>query len=168
MARKNTTNPTLQSIPVSKISPAKYNPRKDLKPGDPEYDKLKASIGEFGMLEPPVWNRRTGNLVGGHQRFKVAVEDGAKEIPCIVVDLDPRKEKTANLALNKISGEWDYDKLSRLLGDLELGPTEVGLSGFDAKEIEDILNWKPKNGDKEISVHDFKVEHECPKCHYRF
>lgn len=61
----------IQKISVSKIKAAKYNPRKDLKPGDVEYEKLRRSIEEFGYVEPLVWNSRTGNIVGGHQRFKV-------------------------------------------------------------------------------------------------
>ena len=41
----------IQTLPVGKLVPADYNPRKDLKPGDPEYDKLKCSIAEFGYVE---------------------------------------------------------------------------------------------------------------------
>ena len=61
----------VSKIPISQLNPATYNPRKDLKPGDPEYNKLKRSIQEFGYVEPIVWNKRTGNIVGGHQRYKV-------------------------------------------------------------------------------------------------
>ena len=68
-------------IPVAKIKTAKYNPRKDLQPGDPEYEKLKASLQEFGVVDPLVWNKRTGNLVGGHQRLKVLLEDNAASRP---------------------------------------------------------------------------------------
>ena len=64
----------LKTIPISKIKPAAYNPRHDLKPGDPEYDKLKRSIDQFGCVEPLIWNQRSGNLVGGHQRFKILLE----------------------------------------------------------------------------------------------
>nr|WP_281242048.1 ParB N-terminal domain-containing protein [Marininema mesophilum] len=60
----------------SKINPASYNPRKNLKPGDDEYEKLKRSINHFGYIEPLVWNSRTGNLVGGHQRLKIFLEQG--------------------------------------------------------------------------------------------
>jgi ParB-like chromosome segregation protein Spo0J len=58
-------------IPAAQLNPAKYNPRKDLKPGDAEYEKLLRSVKEFGYVEPVIWNERTGNIVGGHQRFKV-------------------------------------------------------------------------------------------------
>lgn len=68
----------LQKIAIDKLKLAKYNPRKDLKPGDPEYEKLKRSILEFGYVEPIVWNSRTGNVVGGHQRLKILKEQGLK------------------------------------------------------------------------------------------
>ena len=64
----------IQMIPATQLNPAKYNPRKDLKPGDAEYEKLRRSIEEFGYVEPVIWNQRTGNIVGGHQRFKVLME----------------------------------------------------------------------------------------------
>ena len=78
----------IQRIPVARLNPAAYNPRVDLKPGDKEYEKLKRSIGEFGYVEPVIWNRQTGNVVGGHQRLKVLLDMGQTEIDCVVVDLD--------------------------------------------------------------------------------
>mgnify|MGYP001175359246 CR=1 FL=1 len=95
----------IQKIPAEKLKAAKYNPRKNLKPGDPEYEKLKRSIEEFGYVEPVIWNRRTGNIVGGHQRYKVLTALGIKEIDCVVVDMDEEREKALNVALNKISGD---------------------------------------------------------------
>lgn len=56
----------IQKIPVSQLKAAEYNPRKDLKSGDPEYEKLRRSIEEFGYVEPVIWNKATGNVVGGH------------------------------------------------------------------------------------------------------
>ncbi len=97
----------IEKIKMSKLNPTKYNPRKDLKPGDSEYEKLKRSISEFGYVEPIIWNRRTGNIVGGHQRYKILKEMNYKEAECVVVDLDDNREKALNVALNKISGEFD-------------------------------------------------------------
>ena len=59
-----------------------------------------------------VWNRRTGFVVGGHQRLKVLLDMGETEIDCVVVDLEPAKEKALNLALNRIQGDWDEAKLA--------------------------------------------------------
>src|SRR5664280_1969174 len=80
----------LQNIAIEKIKHAKYNPRKDLKPGDVEYEKLKRSMEEFGYVEPIVWNERTGNIVGGHQRFKVLVAQGKS---CLLYTSDAADEE---------------------------------------------------------------------------
>ena len=86
----------IQKIPVSQLQPAKYNPRKDLKPGDPEFEKLRRSVEEFGYVEPIIWNRRTGVVVGGHQRLKVLQHLGYTEVDCVVLDLDEQKERALN------------------------------------------------------------------------
>jgi len=129
----------IRKIPIDKINPAPYNPRKDLQPGDPEYEKLKRSMQEFGYVEPIVWNKRTGNIVGGHQRYKVLLDMGMREVDCVVVDMDETKEKALNLALNKIQGDWDYLKLKDLLQELDTGEFDIELTGFDMDEIEDLV-----------------------------
>ncbi|MBP2032683.1 hypothetical protein J2Z42_001357 [Clostridium algifaecis] len=68
-----------------------------------KYKKLKRSIETFGYVEPVIWNKKTGNIVGGHQRFKVLKQEGAKEIECVVVDISSDEEKALNVALNKVS-----------------------------------------------------------------
>ena len=78
---------------VTDLIPADYNPRKDLKPGDPEYEKLKRSLEQFGYVEPVIWNKATGRVVGGHQRLKVLIDMGITEVECVVVDLPEDKEK---------------------------------------------------------------------------
>ena len=131
----------LRRLPVKRIKVARYNPRKDLQPGDPDYQKLKRSIGEFGLVDPLIWNKRSGNLVGGHMRLKILTREfGAKDVDVSVVDLGPAAEKTLNLALNKIVGEWDELALADVLGGLlEDQTADVTLSGFDQKEIEAAL-----------------------------
>lgn len=131
----------IQKVKISEINPAAYNPRIDLKPGDKEYEKLKKSIDTFGYVEPLVWNRRTRNLVGGHQRLKILIEQGAKEVDVSIVDLDFEKEKALNLALNKIRGDWDEKKLGQLLDELIKSPDfDVTISGFDMPEINDLFD----------------------------
>lgn len=129
----------IQKVSISKLNPAPYNPRQDLHPGDPAYEKLRRSMREFGCVEPIVWNERTGNVVGGHQRLKVLMESGSAEADVSVVDLDPDQEKVLNLALNKITGGWDDGQLAKLLQELEQSEVDALLSGFDQEEISGLL-----------------------------
>ena len=139
------------------LLPADYNPRKDLKPGDAEYEKLKRSIEQFGYVEPVIWNRITGRVVGGHQRLKVLMDMGMSEVDCVVVELPEEKEKALNIALNKISGEWDKDKLALLITDLQGSDFDVSLTGFDPAEIDDLFKDSLKDG---VQDDGFDVEAE--------
>lgn len=145
----------IQKIAVEKLNPAKYNPRKDLKKGDPEYEKLKRSIETFGYVEPVIWNKKTGHIVGGHQRFKILKEQGAAEIECVVVEMDEAEEKALNIALNKVSGDWDMPKLAELLEDLDKSMFDVSLTGFDAAEIDDLFS---KVHDKDVKEDEFDTD----------
>jgi DNA modification methylase len=128
-------------VKVKEINPAPYNPRKDLRPGDVEYEKLRKSIESFGYIDPIVYNRRTGNLVGGHQRLKILIEQGVEEVEASIVDFPLEKEKALNLALNKIQGCWDEDKLAVLLDELSKMPDfDTGLTGFSLPEVSEILD----------------------------
>lgn len=89
------------TLPVSDLHPADYNPRKDLAPGDKQYEKLARSIETFGYVEPIVWNRTTGNIVGGHQRLKVLVQKGYTEVQVVEVELNEQEERILNVSLNK-------------------------------------------------------------------
>ena len=131
---------TIKKVPVGKLLPAKYNPRKDLQPGDPEFEKLKRSVEEFGYVEPIIWNKRTGVVVGGHQRLKVLQYLGYTEVDCVVLDVDEAKEKALNVALNKISGAWDVPLLTALLRDLDESGFDATLTGFDVSEMSDLFD----------------------------
>lgn len=130
----------IEKVPVEQLQAAAYNPRKELKPGDAEYEKLKRSITEFGYVEPVIWNKRSGNVVGGHQRLTVLKDIGETQIDCVIVDLDDQREKALNIALNKIQGEWDKDKLAALLTEFDGSEFDVTLTGFDAAEVDELLN----------------------------
>ncbi|MHC4695472.1 MAG: site-specific DNA-methyltransferase [Planctomycetota bacterium] len=131
----------VRKIPIDQLNPAPYNPRVNLKPGDPVYERLKRSVDEFGYVEPIVVNRRTNNVVGGHQRLKVLKDLGNKEIDVVFVDLTEEREKALNLALNKIVGDWDEPKLAQLLQEFEGFPdVDVWLTGFDDREIGDVIS----------------------------
>lgn len=135
----------VQEIKVTELNAAQYNPRIALEPGMPEWEKLKTSIERFGNVEPVVWNRRTGNVVGGHQRLAVLKSMGYESVPCSVVDLDEKEEKLLNIALNKIKGQWDYDKLEEILSDFDYEVATA--SGFSAEEIAVILANNDDLGD---------------------
>lgn len=130
----------IQKISTDKLIPASYNPRKELKPGDPEYEKLKRSIEEFGYVEPVIWNKRTGVVIGGHQRLRVLKDLGFTEVDCVVLDIDEQKEKALNVALNKISGEWDIPLLTSLLKDLNDGGYDATITGFDVSEMSSLFD----------------------------
>ncbi len=145
---------TIRKISIKDIQPAKYNPRKDLKPGDPAYEKLKRSMTEFGYVEPIIWNEETGNIVGGHQRYKVLVAEGNTEVECVVVKLSLESEKALNVALNKVTGDWEVEALADLIKELEDGHFDVTLTGFDAAEIDDLFS---QVHDKDAEDDDYDV-----------
>ena len=122
---------------ISDLNRATYNPRIDLIPGDPEYENLRRSIATYGLLIPVIWNKRTNNVVGGHQRLTVLENEGEAEVDVSVVDLDPMQERQLNVALNKIEGGWDEEKLGALLA--ELGD-DATLTGFNQQEIDSLTN----------------------------
>jgi len=144
----------IRKVPVTDINPAKYNPRKDLKPGDPAYEKLKRSMTEFGYVEPIIWNEETGNIVGGHQRYKVLMAEGHTEVECVIVKMSAEREKALNVALNKVTGDWEFEALADLIKDLEAQDFDVTLTGFDAAEIEDLFS---QVHDKDASDDDYDV-----------
>lgn len=128
----------IRTLKAEQLKAADYNPRKDLQPEDAEYQKLRRSMDEFGYVEPIIWNERTGNVVGGHQRLKILLEKGVEDIECVVVNLDEKDEKILNVLLNKVKGRWDIGKLADLLQELdEAGAME--LTGFEDWELQSLL-----------------------------
>ena len=140
----------LEEKNISELNAAKYNPRVTLEPGMEEFEKLRRSIEHFGDVEPIVWNERTGNVVGGHQRLQVMKFLGRDTAKVSVVDMSEEEEKLLNIALNKAKGEWDGAKLESLLKDMDI--EVLDFTGFRADEIAVLLasndgideNW---NGD---------------------
>ena len=128
----------LKVLPVAVLKPAEYNPRKKLKPGDKEYEKIKNSIEEFGFADPLVVNADM-TIIGGHQRLTVAMSLGYTEVPCAVVDIDKTREKALNIALNKITGSWDEAKLADLIGSLDLEDYDLTKTGYSEPELKSIL-----------------------------
>lgn len=149
-----------QSLPVEQLCPATYNPRKKLKVGDKEYEKIKNSIKEFGYVEPIIVNFDM-TVIGGHQRLTVLKDLGYKEVQCVVVHIeDENKVKALNIALNKITGAWNEQLLADLIVDLQAANFNTDFTGFEAPEIEQLFS---KVHNKEIKEDDFDVDEALKK-----
>lgn len=127
--------------PISEIKTAKYNPRKI---NEQQLESLKASISRFGFVDPVIVNDRTGTLVGGHQRIKAAKALGLVDVPVVGVSLDEAEEKALNVALNKISGEWDIDLLRGVLEEIIADGLDISLTGFTDEE------WSAMSGNPAV------------------
>ena len=181
----------IKKINITDINEADYNPRTI---SDDEMTKLENSITEFGFVDPMIINLKNNKLIGGHQRYNALLSLNMKkgnfaeelnlielgDIGWVFPDMDlkiesEQHEKALNIALNKISGTWDNEKLFTLLEELEYDNMEIELTGFTDEEmkmlekgvynsdyeedyfdnLEDIYekpdDWKPK-------------EYECPVC----
>lgn len=144
----------IREIEISKLKRAEYNPRKELTPEDLEYQQLRKSIVEFGYVVPVVVNSDM-TVIGGHQGLTVLEDLGYKKIECSVQNLNKTQEKALNLALNKINGIWDNDKLEKILAELKETDIDMDVTGFSFDEVDDIL--KDVTGSKED---DFDLEEE--------
>ena len=146
-----------KTLSVDALRPAAYNPRKKLKAGDKEYEKIKNSILVFGYVEPIIVNYDM-TVIGGHQRLTVLKDLGYTEVQCVVVHIeDEHKVKALNIALNKITGAWNEQLLADLLVDLQSVDFNTDLTGFEAPEIEQLFS---KVHNKDIKEDDFDVEEE--------
>ncbi|MFS9144361.1 site-specific DNA-methyltransferase [Streptococcus infantis] len=156
-----TNQPTMEikELPLKELKPAAYNPRKKLKKGDKEYEKIKQSLLKFGYVDPIIVNEDL-TVIGGHQRLTVLKDLDYETAKCVIVDLPKEDEKALNIALNKITGQWDEALLADLLLDLQESDFNLDLTGFEPPEIDDILS---NVHDKELSEDEFDVEEELKK-----
>jgi len=154
------TQPQVRTVPASELKPAAYNPRVDLQPGDAVFEKLMRSVDEFGYVEPIIWNERTGNIVGGHQRYKVLQQLGYDEIDCVVVNLDDMRERALNVALNKIRGDWEPKKLSELLEQLEQTGIGYDITGWEKKDVVKLFHDMQRK-DAKVAEDDFDADAEA-------
>ncbi len=153
-------------INIQDIHPAEYNPR--IMPED-EYNKLKNSLDTFGLVDPIIIDLKHDNtIIGGHQRYEVLNDNDDEQeltliklgdIGLIIKDEnikihDINDQKALNLALNKISGEWDYSKLDDLLIELNDDHYDIELTGFDTKDIliEDSITLEDTNMEDNVET----------------
>lgn len=142
--------PKIRRVKLEDMTPAPYNPRDDLEPGDPDYENIKTSINEYGLIDDIVWNERTGNIVGGHQRYKVLQSMGVKEVAVKVVDMPIGRERSLNIMLNKAVGRWNpkllLENVEALKLDDDAGPfgwTEKELAPFRTRFAEEVEPDEP-------------------------
>lgn len=181
----------IKKINITDINEADYNPRTI---SDDEMTKLENSITEFGFVDPMIINLKNNKLIGGHQRYNALLSLNMKkgnfveelnlvelgDIGWVFPDMDlkiesEQHEKALNIALNKISGTWDNEKLFTLLEELEYDDMGIELTGFTDEEME-MLEKGIYNSDYEEDYFenlediyekpdDWKPkEYECPVC----
>lgn len=166
---------------VKDLKASEYNPRKIT---DSQLEMLKKSMEHFGDLSGIVFNKHTGNIVGGHQRIKnllpdlnivkekhkdnvgtVAIgyiETDSGRISYREVDWDLSKEKAANIAANKHGGEFDFPMLADLLQELDTGELDMDLTGFTSEELEQLMTWVPESLDWSESIGDLPDGDKSP------
>lgn len=166
----------LETVKITDIQPASYNPRLI---SEEDYTKLKNSISTFGLIDPVIINLKNMHIVGGHQRYDVLLDQYMKdneflaELPMIRLgevgfvftdtDLsieDEDHEKALNLALNKISGEWDTPKLESLLEEIELSPIDLELTGFSEPELGELDINLDTTDSVSVEEDEYEVEPE--------
>lgn len=128
----------IQKLKINQLKAAEYNPRKKLEKTDEAYQRIKASIEEFGFVDPIIVNIKTMTVIGGHQRLEILKDLNYEEVECVVLNLDEKQEKKLNLSLNKNTGYWDNDKLEQLFDELGLSEQELFATGFSMSEVEDL------------------------------
>ena len=165
-------------VDINELISPEYNPRQIT---DDEMEKLKNSINEFGYIAPIIVNKHNNHIVGGNQRYEALKELGYKEIDVVYIhEKDENREKALNIALNKISGEWDEVKLNQIFTEMKLaGFDKVSLTGFEDYEVQELSIINDINYDDDFDLTDDdlsedkeeeieKDEVTCPYCNETF
>ena len=165
-------------VDINELVSPEYNPRQIT---DDEMDKLKNSINEFGYVAPIIVNKHNNHIVGGNQRYEALKSLGYTDVDVVFVDeSDLNREKALNIALNKISGEWDEVKLNQIFTEMKLaGFDKVSLTGFEDYEVQELSFISDINYDDDFDLTDDdlsedkeeeveKDEVTCPYCNETF
>jgi ParB-like chromosome segregation protein Spo0J len=122
---------------ISDLKPAPYNPRKS---NEKQEKHLKTSLEKFGVVEPIIFNKQTGFIVGGHFRVRELKKLGYKEVDCVIVDLSQEDEKELNIRLNANTGEWDWEMIANEWEPVQLEEWGLDVVGFESadNELEDL------------------------------
>lgn len=163
---------TFEKMKLADITPAPYNPRADLQPDDWEYQQIEESIANHGLLQPIIYNKRTGYAVGGNQRLKILTDHGIKEATCAVIDIPLMREMEVNIALNRLGNSWDWAKLREGMLELQESGYDLRKTAFSEQEVESITRDMDQSiasffQDEESSggeSHKTKHTYKCPYC----
>jgi ParB-like chromosome segregation protein Spo0J len=137
---------------ITDLIPAPYNPRQSTAKQEKH---LKESLEKFGLVEPIIFNKQTGYIVGGHFRVRELKKLGIKEIECVIVDLNEADEKELNIRLNANTGSWDWDTLANDWEVVDLEAWGLDIPQFDTVEEQEMEDLS----DKIKSM--FKIEVIC-------
>jgi hypothetical protein len=127
---------------ISDLIPAPYNPRQSTAKQEKH---LKESLEKFGLVEPIIFNKQTGYIVGGHFRVRELKKLGINEIECVIVDLNKADEKELNIRLNANTGGWDWDTLANDWDVVDLEAWGLDIPQFDTEPTYDELIGEEKN-----------------------
>jgi DNA modification methylase len=116
---------------ISDLIPAPYNPRQSTAKQEKH---LKESLEKFGLVEPIIFNKQTGYIVGGHFRVRELIKLGVKEVECVIVDLNEDDEMELNIRLNANTGGWDWDTLANDWDVVDLEAWGLEIPQFDTVE----------------------------------
>ena len=118
----------IETKKLSDLKPAPYNPRKST---EKQEAQLKNSLEKFGVVQPIIFNKQTGYIVGGHFRVRELKKLGYKEVECVIVDLSEDDERELNIRLNANTGEWNWEELANEWDAEKLEEWGLDLPGFD-------------------------------------
>ncbi len=148
----------VEQVDINKLRPFPGNPKRH---PEKQIEKLVRSLKEFGWTNP-ILATKDNMIVAGHARIEAAKKAGIKKVPVIYLPFDGKKALAYNLADNRLAelAEWDFTKMADLLVELDDGEFDLELTGFDMKEIEEIMSWTPEEVKEE---EPFDVEEEVEK-----
>ena len=130
-------------VDINELISPEYNPRQIT---DDEMEKLKNSINEFGYVAPIIVNKHNNHIIGGNQRCEALKQLGYTMIDVIYIDEpDINKEKTLNIRLNNLSGEWDMTKLEKVIDELKMEKFDITLTGFEIDNVESFDDLEVNN-----------------------
>lgn len=158
--------PKIETKKIAELQPHPMNPRVH-----PEslIDKLTKSIETFGWTNPVICDAEY-QILAGHARVKAAEKLGLKEVPVIVVPLSGDEATAYLIADNRLAEEsgWDRSLLKDLISELDHGAFELSLTGFDAKQLEELMTAAAPPGGFKSFGEDIETAYQCPKCGYEW